>query len=89
MNRVVQDPSGGQWWVQAGDPGWEIVHRNLLAGRTLIVLPLETLVRGVSVHPERVTEHLRKMQTAYAVTDDPAFAEAIVRGCALFDCLTI
>lgn len=85
---IVRDLLDRPWWVQEGDPGWEAVHANLRAGRKLIVLPLETLARGVRVHPDRATEQIEKLTTTFEVTQDDTFRDALRRAIVLYDCLT-
>ena len=84
---LVEDPTGQKWLVMPRDPGWPAVQANRT--RPHIVLPLETILRGVSVHPDRVREHMEKLSVALKFTSDPDIADAFRRAVALYEsCLT-
>lgn len=83
---VVQDEDGRRWLVLKGDPAWELVGR---IKKRPLVLPVQTLTRGIALHPERVRDHLERLQAGYELTGDEAIREAFVRAVALYDCLEV
>ena len=82
----VHDELGRSWLVLAGDPAWNLA-RSL--GRGDIILPAETLVRGVVPHPDRAYQQMHRLQTAWQATGDKDIKDAFIRAVTLYDCLTV
>ena len=80
----VHDELGRTWLVLAGDPSWLLVKA---LGRGDIILPTETLARGIVPHPGRVEEQVHRLQTAWIATGDKDLKDAYIRAIILHDCL--
>lgn len=85
----VHDELGRAWLVLAGDPAWIVCSRLKKLNPSAIILPTETLVRGVVPHPDRVYQQAHRLQTAWQATGDKDIKDAFIRAVTLYDCLTV
>ena len=82
----VHDELGRTWLVLPGDPAWELAKS---LGRSDIILPTETLARGIVPHPDRTYRQMHRLQTAWQATGDKDVKDAFIRAVALYDSLKV
>jgi hypothetical protein len=85
----VHDELGRSWLVLDGDPAWDVCGKLKKLAPSAIILPTETLARGIVPHPDRAYEQMHRLQTAWTATDDKDIKDAFVRAVILYDCLMV